>query len=129
MKKVAPNRHALVRDPLYKIRFHLYHAPEARLVAECRRDKVDIEIHRGAGRTVNYKAPGYGQLVVHVWIDADTSLRTPFGVSAVAHECIHAANAVFEHIGAAATFAWHGDEPYAYYVEWLVREFMRRMRP
>ena len=123
----APNRYAEVRDPLYKIRFHLYHAPEARLVARCKRDGEVVEAHNGAGRCLFYQAPGFGQLVVHLWFSPNTDLRTPFGVSCVAHEAVHAANAVFEHVGCAPTFAWHADEPYAYYVEWIVRETIRRL--
>ena len=128
MRLATPHRTAAFRDPLYKIRFHLYHAPEARLVAACKRDGQDIIAHAGAARCINYVAPGYGQLVVHLWFDPSHRLSSPFGASCVAHECVHAAHAVFARIGAKASFAWEDDEPYAYYVEWLVCEVMRRLR-
>lgn len=120
-------QHVQFRDPLYKIRYHAYRGPEALLVAQCKRDKQVIEAHNGAARTVNYVAAGYGQLVVHLWFSPEWKLTSPFGASCVAHECVHAANAVFERIGAKSTVSWHEDEPYAYYVEWLVREIHRRL--
>lgn len=122
MPKAKPNRVAHFRDPIYKIQYHVYHAPESRLVDACKRDGQTIEVHHGAGRSVNYVAPGYGQMVVHLWFDPDYAITSPFGASCIAHECVHAANAVFERIGAKSTVAWHEDEPYAYYVEYLVRE-------
>lgn len=117
----------MFRDTLYKIRFFLYHSPERRLVARCAKDGQPIDAHDGAARTVAYVSEGFGQLVVHLWFSPDTNLRSPFGVSCLAHECVHAANAVFDRIGATATFDWHADEPYAYYVEYLVRECARRL--
>lgn len=123
-----PVQHAAFYDPLYKIQFHVFRGPEALLVAQCKRDGQPIGPHDGAARCVNYVAPGRGQMVVCLWFSPAYPFTTPFGASCVAHECVHATNSVFERIGARATLAWHDDEPYAYYLEWLVREIHRRMR-
>ncbi len=120
--------HKQLRDPLYKIRFHFWRGPESALIAWAKKDGWPCDAHDGAARSINYVAKGYGQMVVHIWVAPAYSLRSPFGISALAHECVHAANAVFERIGAPVSLKWHEDEPYAYYVEWLVREFLRRMR-
>lgn len=120
-------RHALVRDPLYKIRLHFWRGPEAALVAQVKRDGYDERIHDGAARMIAYTAPGFGQLVVHIWVSPDHALTDPFGASALAHECVHAALEVFKRIGASAPTP-ETSEPFAYYVEWLMREFLRRMR-
>ncbi|MDP2319587.1 MAG: hypothetical protein Q8O42_09655 [Acidobacteriota bacterium] len=121
-------RHALVRDPLYKTSIHFWRGPEAAMVAQVKRDGYDeATVHDGAARMVSYIAPGYGQLVVHIWVSPDHSLRDSFGASALAHECVHAALEVFKRIGAPAPTP-ETSEPFAYYVEWLMREFLRRMR-
>jgi hypothetical protein len=121
-------RHVIVRDPLYKIRLHFWRSDEKAMVATVKRDGYDeCEVHDGSARMIAYTAPGFGQLVVHVWVSPDHSLRDPFGASALAHECVHAALEVFKRIGASAPTP-ETSEPFAYYVEWLMREFLRRMR-
>lgn len=120
-------RHALVRDPLYKIRLHFWRGPERSMVAVAKKDGyLECQESDGAARTLIYTAKGYGQLVVHLWVAPGIDLRSPFGASCVAHEAVHAATAVWKRIGAPAPESGN-DEPFAYYVEWLMREFLRRM--
>lgn len=120
--------HRQLRDSLYKIRFHFWRGPEKALVAQVKKDTNEpCEVHNGAARTISYIAPGYGQLVIHIWVSPDYSLRDSFGLSSLAHEAVHAATFVWERIGAKAPEAGN-DEQFAYYVEWIVREFLRRMR-
>lgn len=121
-------RHVVVRDTLYKIRFHFWRGPERAMVEHTKKDGYpECEEHNGAARCISYTSPGYGQLVIHLWVSPAHKLTDPFGASCVSHEAIHAALEVWKRIGQPAPDAEHA-EAFAYYVEWIVREFLRRMR-
>lgn len=121
-------KHVVVRDTLYKIRFHFWRTAERAMVAAVKKDGYPECVENdGAARCIAYRAPGFGQLVVHIWVSPSHKLTDPFGASCVAHEAIHAALEVWKCIGQAAPDAEHA-ETFAYYVEWIVREFHRRMR-
>lgn len=123
-------RHVVVSDQVYKTRLHFWRGPEQAMVTFVRRDGEECDLHHGLARTVCYASGDrfHGRFNIHIWIAPEAPLSTPEGVAALAHEAVHVANVVFARIGATPTHTWNDDEPYAYYVEWIVREFMRRMR-
>lgn len=95
------------------------------MLRACRDDGHELEAHDGAGRAISYRHKG--RCVVHIWINPAYDLRDPDVVANVAHECLHAALLVFAAIGVSSVDN-ASDEPLAYYVEMLVREYLRRMR-
>lgn len=125
MKRRGANKLATFWEPVYKTSFYFWHAPESRMLARVREHGHAMEEHDGAGRMLSYRH--LGRLVVHVWIRPDYDLSDADVVANVAHECLHAALEVFEAIGVKDVDG-ASQEALAYYVEMLVREYLRRMR-
>lgn len=50
----------------------------------------------------------------------DVGIKSSASPEMIAHECVHAANMIFEHVGAKIDL--DNDEPYAYLVGWLVKQ-------
>lgn len=64
-------------------------------------------------QVVHKETKMYGTLVV-IWPDCK---HTP---GQIAHEAVHAANAIFEDLG--VNFVYREDEHYAYFVQWLTNK-------
>lgn len=113
-------------EPLYKVGFSFWYDKDQKKMCEeaSRRFGEQLPVHNGAGRTISGLANG--RLFIYIFIDSEYSLHEPFAIGAVAHEALHAAHEVFRNVGAITDY--EHDEPLAYYVEFIAREYMTRMQ-
>jgi hypothetical protein len=119
----AKFRSAVIRDPVYKFGFLAVRgglwADAARRFARAIGEPPDP--HWGAEVNVDGR---FSDCPPHQ--DGLLWFSDKAGAGVIAHECFHAAMCVFACAGALPLTAGN-DEPFAYYLEWLVREVTRRL--
>lgn len=126
MKKKVRNRRWEWFDFVYKASYILHLGDEQKYVDEVNKlwPESPTTIHTSAARCITGWAEG--NFTVALWFQPGCDYANEWRSAVAAHEAVHAANSVLEERGIKSNSAI--DEPLAYYVEYITRECLTRLR-